>query len=185
MSVPFNPAAIRLRVQEVLEGARLRARSVPVGVFAHGAFEGQPDMNKIVKALQKGTARHRFDVELGSLEDHPATSQGLTGNESLSVLGIRISIWSRLKLPSQQQERAELEAQLWSDLNTAVKALRLPDALLSTEAGVETGIVGGVLFGPDSASGPRASIIRRDWEAMIAQAEIRATATLSIAQEAA
>src|SRR6185503_10435744 len=127
------------------EGTIGAHRPVTSGKFLRGTFETQPAQAARAKELQTSTARHRFDVQIGALEDHSATPVSTIGSRRIAQCTIIVRVTSKLATAVQADQRATDIAAILDDCEMAARALARPGNLATTSASVATGIVGGCL----------------------------------------
>lgn len=156
-------SAIRTAVAEILEGS-LGTIKPAAGTFERGAFEGQPDEAKLAKLRQTSTATHWFDVVVGEHENHASSPLSARhGHRRLTALPITVDIYTGVATEAQESERATLLAAAYSDCEDARQALGYPGNLAETVAGLETGIVGGIMRGPAYTGLPDLDRLQEDW----------------------
>jgi len=178
----YRPNVIANAVIALLEGVTGIVRRVPPDMFKFGAFEGQPEA--ALKAFAVDTRyAHRFDVILGDWDAHGSTPLSNTGPYRNTRLPITIDIWTALRSTSQAEARRAQRELIQADANTAVQALMYRNNLNTDANGTETGIISGLLMGPD-ASGlhPKWSTVNEDWIAQIHRSQIVGTALVKIHQ---
>lgn len=176
----WAPAAIRTAVAECLTGTIGSTRTVTSGKFASGVWDGQPEQTAKALAVQTSTARHRFDVELGALRNHAATSIATIGNRRIAEVDVDVRVTSNVATVAQATQRATDLATIAADLEMAVMALSYPSNLTQTSTSVATGIIGGCLLGPSGASIPIIERLSENWGAQLVLSYIRARAILNL-----
>lgn len=184
MAVAFSLATIRDAIEQLMDGSHTGAsvRTLSSGVFATGVHEGKRIGARQALTLDKTTASHRFDVRFGSLRDHEATNQTSLGNRRISRLEIFVDVFSRLATVIEDDQRTTDIDTLYANLEDVVQAMHYPDNLTQDKDSNNTGIVGGLLFGPDGSGSPEIAFIEEDWDAQMLTARIDCQATLSITQ---
>lgn len=177
----YAAAAIRQAVTDVLNGARGVTRVVAAGNMLAGVHEGQTATQR--KALALHGATHRYDVELTRLRSHEASPAGGTSNYRLARLNIAITVTTAAKAVIREDARGTVLAAIMSDLETAAQALAYPGNLEFTAALVPTGIVSGLLSGPDGEGRfPECDIVSQDWAHQLITSRITASCVVNIAQ---
>lgn len=178
-------AAIRTAITELLEGTIGTTRTVTANKFKSGAFEGQP-----IAATQAKTAittyNHRFDVRILSLRGkHGASPMSIKASHRIERATIEIPLWSHLASTVQDSSRATQREEIENECDMAIQALCYPGNLTQTSAAVTTGIVSGLLVGPDGSGVPTWTVIEENWQRHMLRSVIRASASLIITQAAA
>jgi hypothetical protein len=143
-----------------------------------GAYDGQADQATNAKILHSAT--HRFDVQIGRLESHPASPVGAAGSYRLATAPIEIRVQTKTATQVQLSARDELLATLSSDLELAAQALCMPGNVAATSALAATGIVSGMLAGPGGEGFPVSEIEQQDWERLRITSRISASAIFLI-----
>lgn len=172
----YHAANIETAIVEVLEGSGGSVRTMTIGRFAYGVFDGQPLQAQQGKAIQTSSAQHRFDVALVKLNDHESTSIGSNSNRRVAELAIRIDIFTHLKTTIQQTDRRATRAMVQSDADSAIQALGRANNLSTTVAGLPTNIASGMLLDLEW------SIDEEDWKSQILRSHINAKAIVSVVQ---
>lgn len=175
----YRPAVIVEALKGVLEGTLGAVRTVPRGRFKYGNFEGAPDTANHAKAL---TEEHRFDVKVDNLRSHASTPVSNLGPSKRVSVDVTIDIWTKLRSTAQETERDEQRAKISTNAELAIQALTRPNNLLVDEHGIPTGIVSGLLFGPDLSSQPVHETVLEDWPKHMHRSRIRGTAVVTIGQ---
>lgn len=163
-----------------MEGSIGSTRTVTSGKFLRGVWEGSPDQTVKALAVQTSTARHRFDVELGQLRNHQATSVGTIGNRRIAEVDVNVRVVSNVSTVVQATQRATDLATIASDLEVAVMALSYRENLAVTSTTVTTHIIGGCLLGPNGMSIPVVERAEEDWEKQLVTSYIRGRAILNL-----
>ena len=179
----INAANIRTSIIELLEGDIGSIRTLTAAEFKFGVFEGQSVTAQQAKTLDTSTGVHWFDVQLGSLTRHPASTHSALHSRRIARLDVTIPVWTRLSSTVQETQRKSDLANIESDLDDAVQALHYPDNLQQTAAAGATNIISGLLLGPGEQAGPPEwSLVELDWEDQLARHVIRGSALLNISQ---
>jgi hypothetical protein len=168
MTVP----ALRIydAICEVVEGTIGESSvRVPLGTFKRGTFEGQQATAKQAAVLD-GT--HGFDVQMRGPSDHPATPVSALTTQPIQSFEVVIPIWTHVKSTAEGRERFETLAQIIADGDRACTALGYPHNLDTTQAGGDTNIVGGLMFGPGALKTPDFAIVEENWDAHWVRSQI-------------
>lgn len=160
----YSPAAIRQAIREVLDGTLQGPIAVEEGAFAGDVFAGQSVTAQLAKLRQTFTARNRFDVRLLRKTTHPASPAGGHSNSEIAQVEVQIDIQTPTKTLVELEARDDVLQQIASDCNAAITTLRRPEILALTSAGVETGIVSGMLLGPGGDGLPQWELMTEDWD---------------------
>ena len=171
-------APVRTAIAECCEGAIGSFRPVTAAKFLRGTFAGQtPEASRALE-LQTSTARHRFDVQIGALEDNASTPISSIGSRRIAQCAITIRVTSKLTTQNQADQRAtDIEAIL-DDCEMAARALARPGNLYQTAAAESTGIIGGCLRGGTGKAWPRVVPVSQDWHAQTAITHIEGEAVI-------
>lgn len=153
---------IRAAIVDVLEG-RLGVVRVPAGVFKHGVFGAMP-INKQQTAAKSSAARHHFDVQLGEIEQNPASASSNFASNEIATLPVTIEFFTHKRTSIREYERTEMLDYVVADGDTAKQALKTPAALSVTFSGEATLVVSGFMHGPGLVGTPRQSKPIEDWE---------------------
>lgn len=172
----FAAANIETAIVEVLEGSGGSARTMTIGRFAYGAFDGQPLQAMQGKAIQTSTAQHRFDVALTKVADHESTNSGANSNRRVVEVAVRIDIFTHLKTTIQQTDRRATRAMVQSDADSAIQALGRANNISTTVAGLPTNIASGMLLDLEW------SIDDEDWKSQILRSHIDAKCIVAVVQ---
>lgn len=176
-------AAIVSAITEALTGVLVSTRNMDPSVLAPGVFEGQPKQAQQARALTDAT--HRFDVRLLGQQRHPSTPVSIKSSHRNVLVPIDVTITTRLQSTVQDTERDAVRASLASDVDDAVQALTYPGNLTDDSLGTVTGIVSGMLFGPDGSGTPQWSVTSEDWSTHLLKSVIRASAIVVVTQATA
>jgi hypothetical protein len=177
----FRPQVIMASISSLLEGVTGIIRRVPPGTFKYGTFEGQPE---IATKAQAGDVRysHRFDIKFGSLRTHGSTFISTTGARRNSYIPITIDITTALPSTSQEDERLAERGRIYGNGCAALTALSCPHNLDTDANGTPTGIISGLLLGPDGTGHPEWESVSEDWTQQIHRSRISGAAILQIDQ---
>lgn len=177
----FRPRVIKSAIAEVLEGTTGAIRRVPPGTFKRGTFEGQPNTAQKAAAIDPSYS-HRFDVKIGSLKTHASTPLANGGPSRTAYAPITIDITTRLRSTPQDEEREAQRAQIESNANAALVALMYPNNLLFDGNTTPTGIVSGILVGPNGDGHPDWEEVEEAWDKQLHRSRINAAAIVVIDQ---
>ncbi len=176
--------AIREAVTELLVGTIGTTRVVPKLLFEPGTFTGQPTAAQQVKSKDLRFT-HRFDVVVRGGKPHEATPLSVKSAYRIETMAIEVSLWTRLFSTVDATKRAEQRIQIEGDAETAVQALNYPNNLLFTQDAEATGIVSGMLKGPEGESTPVWELVEENWETLILRSRITGVALVSKQQAVA
>jgi hypothetical protein len=181
----YAAAAIRNVIAEVLEGRVGTTRTVSRDpqVFLRGVFDGQGDAATKAKAAQTSAARHRFDVQLGSMRNHDATPVSATSSNRIVTIPVRIDVTTSSATKVQESKRDDLLDSIASDCDDAIQALAFPGNLATTEGSVSTNIIAGMLLGDGAVGAPRWEMGAVDWTRNLARSRITGAVIVSISQD--
>jgi hypothetical protein len=159
----YSPSAIVGAIRSLLLGEIGSIRTVAANVFAYGTFEGQAPGATRARSVdpQYGS---RFDVRLGSLRTHPATPISAKASMKLSTLPVTIDIVTRFSAASNELARDLQRQAANSRGHEALQALEYPGNLSRDGEGTATGIVSGMLLGPDGTGHPSWEVVSEDWQ---------------------
>lgn len=177
--------AIRTAIIELATGAIGTIRLVDDAVFAFGAFTGQPDPALLAKTVQEKKGRNWFNVTLGRVVSHAATSMSAKGDRRIVAMPVTLDIWTHVKTSAQEQARVDALDTLVSDADDLIQALHYPGNLTTTRQSVATTIIGGLLVGPGNSGAPVWSIVDEDWKRQVIHSRIEAAALVTISQAVA
>lgn len=175
----YRPAVIREALKGVMTGTLGSVRTVPRGMFEYGNFDGAPDTANQAQAL---TAEHRFDVKVDNFRANGSTPCSNLGPSKHARIDVTVDIWTRLHSTVQDDERDAQRAKISTNAELAIQALTRPNNLTVDEHGLPTGIVSGLLSGPDNSSQPVHETVLEDWSKHIHRSRIRASAIVVIGQ---
>lgn len=174
--------AIRVAIEELLHGSSGIVRKVPAGLFERGVLDGQPLTAQQARTYDQRYV-HRFDVRVGPWRNHEATPLSTKASVRISRVGVVINVSTRLPATPLDNKRHEQRAQIEGDFDTAVQALNYPGNLTVTVDDEETGIVSGLLQGPDEGQPtPTWEVVDENWSEHILRSRISGSATVRIAQ---
>lgn len=176
----YNAANIRTAIKELAEGDIGTTRVMTSNVFLHGVFDGQPTGAQQAKAMHTGT--HRFDVELGDLEDHEASPISAKAPTRFARLSVTIPVVTHTPTTVDDAARRSVLADIESDCDDLIQALHFPANLDATAASGATNIVSGHLLGPDGTGEPTWVLDFADWGESLIRSQITAQATVEITQ---
>ena len=170
----LSTAAIQTAVVSVLDGTWTGVRDVGSGTL-------QIDNATATKGLSLVTPT--FDVVIDSIEQHPASDLSVSSDRSIVLIGLTATVNYALPATIISADRLAIQATMANHADLIVQALTFPGNLDDDGAGtpVPTGIVSGMLGGPNGAPRPSVSF-SRDWNAQTAQTTIAASATVVITQ---
>lgn len=179
---------IRGSIKALLDGTTGSVRTVATTVFGYGTFEGQPIAAQQSRAIQQVTKAHRFDIKLGAIVPHASTPMSIKSSYRIARVPITIDILTTLKSTGQENERDTQRDAIADAADTAIQALSYPGNLLTapaTPTALATGIVSGLLLGPDGKGPPQWRVISEDWKAHLLRSAITASAIVVIDQATA
>jgi hypothetical protein len=168
-------AAMRTAIAELLRGSIGNVRVVPAGLFEPGVFEGQKASAKQVKVIDH-RFQHRFDVSVTRQSRNAATPLSTKASYRIAQYSITIQIWTRLKAVTQIETREEQLARIEGDFDVVAQALNYPNNLTATLGAQQTGIVSGLLQGPDGSATPVWELVEENWELHLLRSRIVAEA---------
>jgi hypothetical protein len=171
-------SAIRTAITELLRGSIGDVRIVPAGLFEPGVFDGQKMPAQQSKAIDHRYV-HRFDLKITRQVNNAATPLGVSNAPyRIADYSIAINITTRLKAVTRDDAREEQRAQIEGDCDVAIQALNYRSNLSTTLDAQPTGIVSGLLKGPDTASTPVWELVEENWEQQLLRSRIVAEATV-------
>ena len=176
----YSAANIRTAIKELAQGSIGTTRVMTSNVFKYGAFDGQPVGATQAQAIH--TSTHRFDVELGDLEDHEASPISAKAPTRYARLSISIPVWTHTPTTVDDAARRSMLAEIESDCDDLIQALHFRDNLGATAASGATNIISGQLLGPDGTGEPAWLLDFADWEQSLIRSQITAQATVAITQ---
>ncbi len=177
----YASAAIRTSIKELLQGSIGTTRTVSSGKFRYGVFEGQPLGAQQAKAINTSYTS-RFDIKLRQMVDHGATPMSIKSSFSVARFSIEIPIVTTLRSTAQETERDTDLALVASDCDVAIQALCYPGNLTQTSAAVATGIVSGLMVGPEGTGRPHWESVEEDWENHLLRSRISGSVSVVISQ---
>lgn len=184
MSV-LQTTAIQLAIEELLRGSIGTTRQVPAGLFEADIFEGQPTGATQAKAYDKRWV-HRFDVVVGRQAPHGSTPLSVKSSHRNATFAVTINLVTSLPNTSAHAKRKEQRARIAGDADVAIAALNYPGNLTETLDNEPTGIISGLLLGPDAGQGtPTWEPVLEDWPQHIYRSRITASAIVQINQAVA
>ena len=169
-------AAIRTAITEVLRGSSGAVRTVPHGLFEPGVFAGQKLPAQQSKAIDYRYV-HRFDLSVSRQVLNAATPMG-TAPYRIADYAIAINITTRLMAVTRDDAREETRAHVEGDCDVAIQALNYRHNLDTTLDAQATGIVSGLLKGPDGTATPVWELVEENWEQHLLRSRIVAAATV-------
>jgi hypothetical protein len=178
-------AAIVNAIVEALDGTMNSTRDVDAAALGGGVFEGQPVQAQQSRAIQTADKRHRFDVRLMGQQRHASSPASIKASHRTALVPVQIDITTTLKTTAQESERFAQRASVASDADDAIQALTYPGNLTTDDADTATGIVSGMLFGPDGSGQPQWSVVSEDWSRHLLKSVIRGSAIVVVAQAVA
>lgn len=174
--------AIRVAIEELLHGSSGGVRKVPAGLFERGVLDGQPLSAQQARTYDQRCV-HRFDVKVGPWRNHGATPLSTKASVRISRVGVVINVSTRLPATALDTRRHEQRAQIEGDFDAAVQALNYPGNLEATTDDEPTGIVSGLLQGPDEGQPtPTWEVVDENWAEHILRSRISGSATVAIVQ---
>lgn len=176
----YNAAHIRTAIIELLEGTIGSVRTVTAGQFTADVFEAQDDIAK--QGLSLADRTQHFDVQIAPLRSNDATPIAANGSFRLSNLLVTIPVWRHANAENRRTQRFADLAEFENALDTAQQALAFTDNLATTSSAQSTGIVNGLLIGPDGTGSPEISPIEESYADELLRAEIVGIAIVNISQ---
>jgi hypothetical protein len=170
-------SAIRTAIIELIRGSIGVVRIVPAGLFEPGVFEGQKTAAQQAKTIDHRFA-HRFDLKVDRQSKNAATPISSKASYRLSQYSVTINITTRLKAATRDDDREIQRAKAEGDTDLVIQALNYPGNLLATLGAQQTGIVSGLLQGPDGAATPIWELVEENWEQHLLRSRIVAEATV-------
>lgn len=177
----YSPAVIRSAIKSLLQGEIGAVRTLSAGVFVYGTFEGQPRGATAARSLNVGS-EHRFDIKVGSQRMHGATPISAKSSYRLSAVPVTIDIITGLKSTPLEAKRDEQRALAESNAQLAMQALEYPGNLAADSANTPTGVVSGILVGPDGTGHPVWEVVEEDWKALYHRSRITGAVVVTVAQ---
>lgn len=168
-------SAIRTAITELLRGSIGTTRIVPQGMFEPGVHAGQKPSAQQAKAIDR-RYEHRFDVVVSRQAKNAATPLSVTASYRIAQHSVVINIATKLKSVVRDDAREEQRAQIEGDCDVAIQALNYPNNLLATLGAQLTGIVSGMLQGPDGLATPTWELVEENWEQHLLRSRIIAEA---------
>ena len=166
---------IRTAIVELVRGSIGTTRVVPAGMFGEGVHAGQKPSAQQAKALNRNYT-HRFDVAVRVAGVHEASAVSVKTSSRISRFAVEIMFTTKLKSVVQDEARDDVLARVAGDGDVVIQALNYPNNLLTTNDGEATGIVSGMLLGPDNTSTPRWELVEENWEQQLLRSRIVAEA---------
>lgn len=161
----YSPTVIRSAIKSLLLGELGSIRTVPIGTLQYGTFEGQAAGAVRARANDPGFGS-RFDVKVGSQRMHPATPISAKASTKLTTVPITVDITTRFRAAAAETERDTQRAAADSTAMLALQALQYPGNLAADTLGNATGIVSGMLLGPDGTGHPTWEVVTEDWKTL-------------------
>lgn len=175
---------IRTAITELLRGSSGTTRIVPAGMFEPGVMAGDPLPGQQSKALDYRFT-HRFDISILRQSPNAATPISAKASYRIAEFDIAINVWTKLKATTLQAAKEGQRAQVEGDIDVALQALNYPGNLDFTMDGRATGIISGMLLGPDSATTPTWELVEENWQQHLLRSRITAAAKVKLVQPAA
>jgi hypothetical protein len=175
---------IRTAITEVLRGSSGSVRIVPAGMFEGGVTAGHTVPGQQAKTLDHRFT-HRFDVSVTKQAPNAATPISVKASYRLAEFSITVNFWTKLKATVLEADRELQRALIEGDIDVAIQALNYPGNLEFTLDGESTGIISGMLLGPDSVGTPVWELVEEDWKQHILRSRVTAAAKVKIVQPAA
>jgi hypothetical protein len=173
--------AIFNAITEALNGTLTSTRGVDKNAMGSGVFDGQPVQAQQARARNTGKA-HWFDVRMLGQLRHGSTPASINGSYRNVLVPVEVTITTTLKTTAQDSDRMAQRAAAASVADDAVQALTYPGNLTTDAAGTATGIVSGMLFGPDGTGLPQWSVTAEDWDLQLHRSVIRGGAVVVVTQ---
>jgi hypothetical protein len=184
MSV-LQSTAIQTAIEELLEGSIGTTRRVPAMLFESDVFDGQPTAATQAKAYDPRWV-HRFDVVVGRQAPHGSTPLSVKSAHRNATFAVTINLVTRLPNTSAHSKRKAQRARIAGDVDTAIAALSYPGNLTETQDHEATGIISGMLLGPDGGQGsPVWEPVEENWPQHLYRSRITASAIVQINQAVA
>lgn len=177
----LSMAAIRTTIKQLMEATIGTYQTTMSTMFAYGAFDGQPDEAIAARAMQTASASHVFDVAVDSVRSHASSNQSNRSSRRIAEMDVRIPVYTYLPTEAQQTARDTTLATIFSDLEDAAQALGTPGNLAQTSAAVTTGIIGGLMRGPDNAGVPEITVVP-NWPKRWVRSELRGSLLVDVAR---
>lgn len=158
-------------IKGVCEGTAGGVRTVDEAPEYHGASP----MNERVQAMVAPFGSV-FDVVIDNGRRHPASPMGSHSIE-MKRHDIRIDIKHELTIEVMEDERTDTRLAVSEQCDAIATALNYRGNLTLDPDGNATGIVSGLLTGPDNGA-PSWEIVEEDWAAGVLRSRIRGTANV-------
>lgn len=161
----YAPVIIRAAIKSLLLGEIGTVRKVPTGALMYGTYEGQPTGATRARANDPSIGS-RFDVKVGAQRMHGATPISAKAASKLTTVPVTIDITTRFKAAPAEAERDEQRSAADERAMLALQALQYPGNLSLDASGRATGIVSGMLVGPEGQGHPTWEVITEDWRTL-------------------
>lgn len=177
----YSASAIRNAIKSLLEGDIGVVRTLPPHTFKYGVFDGQPAGATRAKANDPAYA-HRFDCKIGGQRMH--TSTPISANSSYKTVSVpvAIDIFTGLQSTSLSDRRDAQRNAIEDDIQLALQALEYPGNLTLDSNGNATGIVSGILMGPNGYGHPAFDVVSEDWKNLIHKSRISGAVVVVVDQ---
>jgi hypothetical protein len=177
----YSATSIRSAIRSLLEGELGAIRTLPPGTFKYGVFEGQPAGAVRAKTNDPSYA-HRFDCKIGGQRMHTSTPISAKSSYKTVAVPVSIDIFTGLQSTPLDDRRDAQRNAIEEDIQLAVQALEYPGNLTLDSNGNATGIVSGILMGPNGYGHPTAEVVSEDWKQLLHKSRISGAVVVVVDQ---